>query len=107
MRVHAEHVRHQRCPLRSLIARRWSPENAARILPGQVAELGGEFIDTGHKAMLGWVNKLNLTREDVTRTGGGEITYFFDGQHVPESAVVDEYRAFVAAMRDDLQACSG
>jgi monoamine oxidase len=77
------------------------------FFPGQVAELGGEFIDTGHKAMLGWVNKLNLTREDVTRTTTGEIAYYFDGQHVPEATVVDEYRAFVAAMRPDLQAGTG
>ncbi|HEY5927530.1 MAG TPA: FAD-dependent oxidoreductase [Kofleriaceae bacterium] len=77
------------------------------FFPGQVAELGGEFIDTGHKAMLGWVNRLNLTREDVTRASTGETTYYFDGQHVAESAVVDEYRAFVAAMRDDLQASTG
>lgn len=76
------------------------------FFPGQVAELGGELIDTGHKTMLAWVNKLGLTREDLTRVDG-EIFYYFDGQRVPESAVVDEYRAFVAAMRRDLQASSG
>ena len=73
--------------------------------PGQAAELGGELIDTGHKAMLGWVNKLGLTREDLRVDG--EIFYHFDGQRYAESTVVDEYRGFVASMRDDLQASSG
>jgi len=55
--------------------------------------------------MLAWVNRLGLTREDLR--GGGEVFYYFDGQRIPEATVVDEYRAFVAAMRDDLQASSG
>jgi monoamine oxidase len=75
------------------------------FFPGQVAERGGELIDTPHKTMLAWINKLGLTREDLR--GDGEIFYYFDGQKIPEATVVDEYRAFVAAMRDDLQASSG
>jgi monoamine oxidase len=76
------------------------------FFPGQVAERGGEFIDTSHKTMLGWVNRLGLTREDVVKVPG-EIAYYFNGQHVQESTIVDEYRDFVAAMHDDLQASSG
>jgi len=74
--------------------------------PGQVAERGGELIDNLHKTMLGWVNRLGLTREDVTRTGGDEF-YYFDGRLIPEATIVEEYRAFVAAMRVDLRASSG
>jgi monoamine oxidase len=77
------------------------------MFPGQVAERGGELIDNLHKTMLGWVNTLGLTREDVTRTGGGEIFYFFNGAKVPEATIVDEYRAFVEAMRPDLRASTG
>jgi monoamine oxidase len=73
---------------------------------GQIAERGGEFIDTGHKKMLAWVNRLDLTREDVTRPPG-DIFYHFNGQLVPESTIVDEYRDLVAALHDDLQASSG
>jgi monoamine oxidase len=76
------------------------------FFPGQVAERGGEFIDTGHKTMLGWVNRLGLTREDVNKFPG-EVVYYFDGEHVPEATIVDEYRAFVASMHDDLRASSG
>lgn len=76
------------------------------MFPGQNAERGGEFIDNLHKTMLGWVNTLGLTREDVTRAEG-DLVYHFDGQRVSEATIVDEYRAFVAAMRPDLRASTG
>ena len=74
--------------------------------PGQNAERGGELIDNLHKTMLHWVNKLGLTREDVAKTDD-EVFYHFDGARVSDATVVDEYRAFVAAMRPDLIASSG
>jgi monoamine oxidase len=70
--------------------------------PGQVAERGGEFIDTLHKTMLGYAQAFGLAKEDVAKEPG-EVFYFFDGVHHPESAVVDEFRDFVDAMRDDLR----
>ncbi|HLL02622.1 MAG TPA: FAD-dependent oxidoreductase [Myxococcaceae bacterium] len=74
--------------------------------PGQVVERGGEFIDTGHKTMLGYAQEFNLPKESLTKVPG-EVFYYFGGQRYPESVVVEEYRAFVAAMRPDLQALSG
>ncbi|MDY7224997.1 flavin monoamine oxidase family protein [Hyalangium rubrum] len=74
--------------------------------PGQVVERGGEFIDTGHKTMLGYAQEFSLPKEDVTRPAG-EVFYYFGGVRYPESVIVDEYRAFVAAMRPDLQQLSG
>ncbi|NVB76853.1 MAG: NAD(P)-binding protein [Kofleriaceae bacterium] len=74
--------------------------------PGQAVERGGELIDNLHKTMLGWVNTLGLTREDVNKPPG-DVFYYFNNQLVPEATVVDEYRAFVAAMRPDLRASSG
>jgi monoamine oxidase len=76
------------------------------FFPGQVAELGGEFIDNLHKTMLGYAKTFGLAREDVTKVPG-EVTYFFDGGYVHESVIVEEFRAFVPAMRRDLQASSG
>jgi monoamine oxidase len=72
------------------------------VFPDQVAERGGEFIDTLHKTMLGYAKQFNLALEDVEKTPG-EVFYFFNGQRFPESAVVDEFRDLVAAMRDDLR----
>lgn len=74
--------------------------------PGQVVERGGEFIDTGHKTMLGYAQQFNLPKESLAKVPG-EVFYYFGGQRYPESVVVEQYRAFVAAMRPDLQALSG
>jgi monoamine oxidase len=80
----------------------WSLEG---LFPGQVAERGGEFIDNLHKTMLGYANAFGLPVEDVTKEPG-EVVYFFDGQHVPELHVVEEFRDFVAVMRTDLRRLS-
>lgn len=72
------------------------------FFPGQVAERGGEFIDNLHKTMLGYAQEFNLKLEDVSKEPG-EVFYYIDGQAYKESAVVDEYRGFVAAMRQDLR----
>ena len=75
------------------------------FFPGQVAERGGEFIDTLHKTMLHFAGRFNLELEDVTKEPG-EVFYYFGGRHVSESSVVDEFRAFVQAMRVDLRRLS-
>lgn len=73
--------------------------------PGQVVERGGEFIDTLHKTMLGYAKEFRLTLEDVSKVEG-EVFYHFDGIRVPESKVVEEFRAFVPAMKADLRKIS-
>jgi monoamine oxidase len=73
--------------------------------PGQVAERGGELIDNLHKVMIGYAKRYRLKLEDVEKQPG-EVFYVFDGQHVPEDAVVAEYREFVSAMRADLRQLS-
>jgi monoamine oxidase len=75
------------------------------LFPGQVAERGGEFIDNLHKTMLGYAQRFGLAVEDVAKQPG-EVAYLFDGQHWPESVVVEEFREFVAAMRVDLRRLS-
>lgn len=73
-----------------------------KFFPGQVAERGGEFIDNLHKTMLGYAQEFNLELEDVSKEPE-EIFYYFDEKSYKESAVVDEYRNFVTAMRNDLR----
>ena len=70
--------------------------------PGQVVERGGEFIDTAHKTMIGYTRRFGLALEDVTK-GHGDVFYHFFGQRYSESEIVDELRALVDAMRDDLR----
>jgi monoamine oxidase len=72
------------------------------LFPGQTAERGGELIDTAHKTMLGWANEFGLSLHDVGKDPG-DVFYHVNGQAYPESVVVDEYRALVDAMRDDLR----
>lgn len=69
---------------------------------GQTIERGGELIDTGHKAMIGYAREFGLTLEDVGKQPG-EIAYYFDGQHYHESAIVEEFRAFFKQMNNDLR----
>jgi monoamine oxidase len=76
------------------------------VFPGQVAERGGEFLDNLHKVLLGYVNGFGLTREDRTKLEG-ETFYRVNGVNYPESRVVDELRAFVPAMQDDLRLSTG
>jgi monoamine oxidase len=71
------------------------------VFPGQVAELGGELIDTSHTTMRGLANAFGLTLEDYEKQPGDDV-YYFGGQYYSEAQVVDEFRAFVAAMRHDL-----
>ncbi|HSF29126.1 MAG TPA: FAD-dependent oxidoreductase [Candidatus Tectomicrobia bacterium] len=75
----------------------------AGFFPDQVAERGGEFIDNLHKTMLGYAKRFKLELEDVVKEPPGEVFYFFGDEHIPESAVVDEFRNLVDAMRDDLR----
>ena len=70
---------------------------------GQVVERGGELIDTGHKTILAYARELGLTLEEVTKPAR-DTFFHFGGQRIPEQVFVDEYRALVDAMRDDLRA---
>jgi phytoene dehydrogenase-like protein len=74
----------------------------ARNSLGQVVELGGELIDTTHTTIRAYANELGLTLEDYNKEPG-EGTWYADGRLVHEHEVVDEYRVFVDAMRDDLR----
>jgi monoamine oxidase len=73
--------------------------------PGQVVERGGELIDTGHKAMLGYATEFNLAKENYLKDPG-ETFYVFDGVRSSEAQVVAELRDFTAIMRRDLQTLS-
>jgi monoamine oxidase len=76
-------------------------DNGAKWL-GQTIERGGELIDTPHKTMIGFAQELGLTLENVLKPTR-ETFYRFNGQMVPESVIVEEFRALVDAMRDDLR----
>ena len=72
------------------------------FFPGQVAERGGELIDTTHTGMRGFAQAFGLALEDVSKFPG-ELYYRFDGVDYPEAQVVEEYRDFTGRMREDLR----
>lgn len=73
------------------------------FFPGQVAERGGELIDTTHVTLRGLAKAYGLTLESYAASQlPGEETFVFDGRHYSEAQVVEEFRAFVPALKDDL-----
>lgn len=68
--------------------------------PGQVAENGGEMIDTLHKTMLAYAQAFGLAREDLEHAPGDAAYHFFGGLR-SEDAVVEEYRVLVERMQPD------
>lgn len=77
------------------------------VFPGQVAERGAELIDTTHSTLRGLAGAYGLTLESYapSKLPGEEAFYFF-GRHWTEAQVVDEFRAFIPALRDDLSKLS-
>lgn len=74
--------------------------------PGQVIELGGEFIDTTHGTMRAYANEFGFAVEDV-KLNPGEETYFVNGAEYSAEQVVDEWRALVPRLKEDYRRSSG
>ncbi len=75
------------------------------IAPGVSAELGGEFIDAGHRDLLGLVAELGLTLD--ARDGAADASrrsYFFGGQHYTAAQVSDEFNAVAQRIAVDATA---
>ena len=71
--------------------------------PGQVAERGAELIDTTHSTLRGLVTAYGLTLESYAANKlPGEEAFYFAGRRWTEAQVVEEFRAFVPALKDDL-----
>jgi monoamine oxidase len=72
----------------------------------QLTELGGEYIDTGHKTMRRLVDELGLKLNDLAaeKDPAGEHTYFFNNQRVPvDASFIDLFRPVVKAIAQDLK----
>ncbi len=72
------------------------------IFPGRTIELGGEFIDYWHAAILRYVRRFDLTRIDLFDTAG-EVLYRIDGVTYPESTIIDAFRDVVQRMKKDMR----
>ena len=72
------------------------------IFPGRTIELGGEFIDYWHAAILRYVRRFDLTRIDLFDTAE-EVFYRIDGLTYPESMIIDAFRDVVQRMKKDMR----
>jgi monoamine oxidase len=74
--------------------------------PGQVSERGGELIDTTHRTIRGYAQEFGLTLESYDAEPGAPL-HLVDGALVDEDEIIDELRALMPAMQDDLRLSSG
>jgi monoamine oxidase len=89
----------QRAGGRMFSLRNFFPDN-------QLTELGGEYIDSGHKTMRRLVNELGLNLNDLgaTKDPGGEHAYFFNNRLVPmDTGFIDLFRPVAKAVTHDLR----
>jgi monoamine oxidase len=72
----------------------------------QLTELGGEYIDSGHKTMLRLVNELGLTLNDLgsKKRPEGEHAFFFENRPIAADAdLIDLFRPVAQAIAKDLK----
>jgi monoamine oxidase len=71
---------------------------------GQVIELGGELIDTGHVRIRALAQELDLTLDDLLDGDTGHDTWWFDGRRIGEREIVEAFVPVAAAIERDLAA---
>ncbi len=76
---------------------------------GQVVELGGELIDTGHARLRALCAELGIPLDDLAleEEGISRETWFFGGQRRTEEEVVDAFRPIAARVAADLATIGG
>jgi monoamine oxidase len=74
----------------------------------QIAELGGEFIDTGHRALRRLVQELGLSLVDlVLADNKREPVFFFGNRRVLMPEVVEAFRPVARRIRQDMISLRG
>jgi monoamine oxidase len=72
----------------------------------QLTELGGEYIDSGHRTMRRLVDELGLKLNDLgaEKNPAGEHAYFFNNRLVPvDAGFIDLFRPVAKAIAQDLR----
>ena len=73
---------------------------------GQICELGGELIDSGHVTMQALAAELGLTLDDLVEDTAGlrADTFHFDGQVIADETIVAEFTPLAALMASTVAA---
>ena len=69
---------------------------------GQVIELGGELIDTGHVRIRALASELGLVLDDLLAGDTDADTYYFDGRRIGEREIVAAFVPVAQAIERDL-----
>ncbi len=69
-----------------------------------IVELGGEFIDSDHTAMLNLVNELGLKTGDLVASASGLVTntWYFEGRSVPLAEIVTAFKPLAQQIDKDV-----
>ncbi len=75
---------------------------------GQIAEHGGELIDTGHHALRNLAGELKLDLVDLiaSEAAGTDESYYFDGAPYTHAQATEDFKAVQKKLKDDLHAAS-
>jgi monoamine oxidase len=73
---------------------------------GQIAEHGGELIDTRHRELRNLVKELGLNTVDLlaAEASGTEETYYFDGSFYSVAQATNDFQAVKPKLQKDLSA---
>ena len=71
---------------------------------GQVIELGGELIDTGHAHIRKLAGELGLVLDDLLDGDSDHDSWFFDGRAISEAEIIRAFVPIAAAIERDLAA---
>ncbi|QIL75230.1 flavin monoamine oxidase family protein [Hymenobacter sp. HDW8] len=80
------------------------------MAPGLTTELGGEFIDSGHRDMLQLAREFALPLYDVqgpSETMLQKDAYFFNGQHYSVAQVIEAFQPYARQIAADIRALPG
>jgi len=80
---------------------------AGLAAPGVVSDLGGEFVDSGHRDLIRIARGLGMGLVDGDRDPDPALAaeaYFFAGSHHTEAEAVDAFRPFAARVAEDADA---
>jgi len=75
---------------------------------GQIAEHGGELIDTGHTEMRQLVQELGFDTDDLSQAepNGSEDAFYFDGQVYPVDQATTDLKGIWQQIHSDVSAAS-
>lgn len=80
------------------------------MAPGLTTELGGEFIDSGHRDMLQLAQEFSLPLLDVeapSETVLRKDAYFFGGQHYTVAQVIEAFQPYARQIGADCRSLPG